>query len=150
MKKHLIAIGLFSMAGVASADNHVYAPYPEVYGRECANCHVAYPPELLTQAGWKQVMARLDKHFGVDASLDRKTADELSAFLASRASTRDRNAPTEATARLTRTSWFVREHRGAAAKTSFSDCASCHRDAANGDFSERGLRASLNPSGKER
>lgn len=150
MKKYLNGIVLLAAAGSAGAGNHVYAPYPEAYVRECASCHVAYPPELLTQAGWKQVMNQLDRHFGVDASLDRKTTDELAAFLAGRASTRDKNAPAEATARLTRTAWFMREHRGAAgAKTTFSDCAACHRDAASGDFSERGLRATTNRSGKE-
>lgn len=150
MKKYLIAIAMLTAAGSTGASSHVYAPYPDLYVRECASCHVAYPPELLTQVGWKQVMGRLDKHYGVDASLDKKTGEELTVFLASRASTRDKHSPSEATARLTRSNWFMREHREAAPnKTSFSDCAACHRGAAAGDFSERGLRSTPHSSSRE-
>lgn len=150
MNKYLIYIALLAATGSARASSHVYAPYPDLYVRECASCHVAYPPELLTQTGWKQVMARLDRHYGVDASLDKKTGEELAAFLTNRASTRDKHAPSEATARLTRSNWFVHEHREAApSKTSFSDCAACHRGAAAGDFSERGLRSTTHRSGRE-
>ncbi len=140
MKKALAFAALLIPAATPFAGDHVYAPYPAVYTQECASCHVAFPPELLTAPGWSRLMAQLDKHFGTDASLDAKTRDSLAAFLADRASRRDKHAPTEPTARLTKTAWFVREHRGAQPPKSFSDCAACHTQADQADFRERGLK----------
>ena len=50
-------------------------------------------------------------------------------------------APTEATARITKTHWFVKEHGTVPPKgKAFSDCAQCHTQAAQGDYSERSLK----------
>jgi hypothetical protein len=43
---------------------------PASYEAECASCHMAYPPALLSQQSWKNLMSGLSKHFGTDASLD--------------------------------------------------------------------------------
>ena len=148
MKRTLLAAALLSAtllsAATAFAGSHAYGPistWPASYVEECASCHVAYPPQLLTAPGWERVMAQLDKHYGTDASLDAKQRVTIADFLRVNASTRDKNAPTEPSGRLTRTSWFAREHGTTPpAKTKFSDCAACHTAADTGDYAERGIR----------
>ena len=142
-----LAVALF-MAEAAHADGKRFGPYPDVYMQECAACHVAYPPELMTKKGWATITSTLDKHFGADAGVDAKTRAALDSFLASRASTRERNAPTEPTARITRTAWFAHEHGSTPpAKTSFATCAACHTQAEKNDYSEGGIKV---PAGYNR
>lgn len=136
-----LASALAGAAHPAAAGDHAYGPYPAAYVEECASCHVAYPPQLLTAPGWRQVMAGLDKHFGSDASLDAQRRAAIAGFLQTNASRRDKHAPTEATARLSRTAWFAREHgKTPPAKISFANCAACHSGAENADYAERSLR----------
>ena len=142
MSKHLVtALALAASTSCALAEGHVYGAFPELYKQECASCHTAYPPELMTASGWKQLMGQLDRHFNADASLDAKTRVSIAGFLAARASGREKHAPTEATGRLTKTAWFVREHgKKASPGTPLSDCAACHTNAENADYSERSLK----------
>ncbi|MDP2752120.1 MAG: cytochrome C [Rhodocyclaceae bacterium] len=144
--KHILLTFALLTATAALADNYHYGPFPAHYVEECGSCHVAYPPQLLTSTGWQKVMAQLNKHYGVDASLDAKPRAAIADFLQRLASNRDKHAPTEATARMTNTTWFAHEHwKSSPAKTSFADCATCHTDAGKGDYSERSLKR---PAGK--
>lgn len=144
MNATVLAATLFATTA-AFAGSHAYGPYPATYVEECASCHVAYPPQLLTAAGWQQVMAQLDKHYGVDASVDAKRRVTIADFLQANASSREKHAPTEASARMTRTSWFAREHGATPpAKTTFANCAACHTAAERGDYAERGLKLPAN------
>jgi mono/diheme cytochrome c family protein len=124
------------------------APAPEaIYRRECGDCHLAYASRLLPAGTWRQVMTGLDRHFGVDASLDPATAAVISNWLVQgaaspRRSSRegseredgdeaeegekirgDRVVPggarpdDSASLRITTTPWFVREHREVPAAT---------------------------------
>lgn len=62
------------------------APRPrDTYQRECGDCHVAYPPRLLPAADWRRIVGTLDRHFGVDASLDAATSASIAAWLESNA-----------------------------------------------------------------
>lgn len=62
------------------------APSPrDTYQRECGDCHVAYPPRLLPAADWRRIVGTLDRHFGVDASLDAATSASIAAWLESNA-----------------------------------------------------------------
>ena len=78
-------------------------------------------------------------------SLDAKTSEEISRYLAAHAGRRD--APAGAEPRITETRWFAREHdevpaalwKGAAVKSP-ANCAACHTRADEGDYSERTLR----------
>lgn len=140
MKRALLTILLLT-AAAARAGDHAYGPLPASYVEECASCHVAYPPQLLTAPGWQRVMAQLEKHYGVDASIDAKRGATIGDFLQRSASTRDKHAPTEPSARLTRSSWFAREHGPTPpAGAAFADCAACHTAAAHADYSERSLK----------
>jgi hypothetical protein len=142
----LLPLLLAAAASTTFAGEHVYAPYTELYVRECASCHLAYPPELMTAPGWKRVMSQLDRHFGSDASLDTPTRDGVAAFLAQRASSREKHA------RISKTVWFVREHGTAPPpKISFANCSACHTRAEQADFNERSLRlpAGFRPSERD-
>ena len=106
------------------------------YRSECGSCHVAYPAKLLPASSWKQLMGRLDRHFGSDASLDAKTRDEIGRYLAANAGRR-RTAPPGPEPRITHTRWFLKEHRGEISPgKNPANCTACHAGAEQGDFDD--------------
>ena len=120
---------------------------PASYEAECASCHMAYPPALLSQQSWKNLMAGLSKHFGTDASLDPKTQTELTIWLLKNATSRQKYSETAPENRITKTSWFIRKHDEVntdvwkrASIKSPANCGACHIDAANGVFSEKNIK----------
>ena len=120
---------------------------PASYEAECASCHMAYPPALLSQQSWKNVMSGLSKHFGTDASVDPKTQTELTNWLVKNATTRQKYSETAPENRITKTSWFIRKHDEVKSEVwkrasikSPANCAACHSDAANGIFSEKNIK----------
>ena len=144
-----VALGLSSLAHADEHGAQRVALLPK-YQQECAACHIAYPPGLLPAASWQRLMSRLPQHFGTDASLDAATTKELSDWLKAHAGTskrvrRDPTPPPED--RISRAGWFAREHDEIPAKTwrlaavkSASNCAACHTQAEQGDFSEHNIR----------
>jgi hypothetical protein len=144
MRTLLIAalLGLASMHAIA--DKPRLPPDP-TYKAECGSCHVPYPPKLLPAQSWRGLMARLDRHFGSDASLDAKAGEHISRYLAAHAGRRD--VPPGVELRITETRWFRKEHDevpfalwGSATVKSPANCAACHTRADDGDYSERTLR----------
>ena len=134
---------------VAHAESAVRAPVLEAYTQECASCHMAYPAGLLPAASWQRLMGGLNKHYGVDASLDAATIKSLSAWLTNNAGSgkRARSEPTND--RITQADWFVREHNSREIPASVwkrpsvgsaSNCTACHAKAAQGDFNEDQVR----------
>ena len=125
-------------------------PLLPTYRQECAACHLAYPPGMLPAASWLRLMSNLPRHFGTDASLDTATANDIADWLRTHAASgrraqRDGAAPP--VDRITRSAWFVREHRDVSATAwarpsvkSPSNCAACHTRADQGDFSEHQVR----------
>jgi Dihaem cytochrome c len=122
------------------------SPLP-AYQQECAACHLAYPPGMLPAASWQRVMGTLSRHYGTDASLDPAAVKAISAWLSANAGTykRVREEPPED--RITRSAWFVRKHDEVPAAAwkrpavkSAANCAACHAQADQGDFSERNVR----------
>jgi len=141
------AVGVI-VAGGALADERLRAapPLPQ-YQQECTSCHIAYPPGLLPAVSWQRVMAGLARHYGVDASTDAATAREIASWLAvnARIGERVREAPMDD--RITRSAWFLREHKEIAAATwklpavgTPANCGGCHTQAERGDFDERNIR----------
>ncbi|MGE5490658.1 MAG: diheme cytochrome c [Actinomycetota bacterium] len=125
-------------------------PVNGTYKEECGSCHVAYPPQLLSASAWQSVMARLDRHFGMDASLDAAKAQEIGRFLAANAGGQERFDP-GADPRITATPWFRRKHRDghdglsaaiwkSPAVKSPANCEACHRSAAQGAYGEDDIR----------
>jgi hypothetical protein len=88
-------------------------------------------------------MKDLGKHFGSDASLDAKTHREISDWLQTQASTRDKHATGGKAPRLSETTSFRKHHRGLslpAKTTSIAQCNACHTRAEQGDFGEGSLK----------
>ncbi|MBP6339039.1 MAG: diheme cytochrome c [Vitreoscilla sp.] len=145
----LFAAMLLAAATLAHADDHGrrVAPNPS-YVKECSDCHVAFPVQMLTAASWSRLMGKLPRHFGSDASLDPATTSELTSWLTTNAGTPGKRAtenPPED--RITRSAWFVRKHDEVAAGTwqrpaikSAANCAACHPRAADGNYNERDIR----------
>jgi hypothetical protein len=127
-----IALALASLP--AAADKPRLPPDP-AYKAECGSCHVAYPPGLLPASSWRELMARLDKHFGSDASLEAKLQADIGRYLAAHAGRRA--APPGPEPRITRTRWFLKEHRKEIpAGKNPADCASCHQGAETGIYED--------------
>jgi len=138
-----LAFVLALAAASAQADSgRLRSPMNADYTSECASCHLAYPPGLLSAPAWQRLMGGLPSHFGTDASVDPATQAALTAWLVAHAgSTRVDAAPPQE--RITRSAWFERKHRRIAASVwqrpsikSASNCAACHRDAAAADFDD--------------
>lgn len=136
-------------ASVWADDDHGHAkqrgaaPVNPVYQRECAACHMAYPPGLLPAASWRALTADLPHHFGSDASLDAPTVNQLTQWLVKYADSGPR-APQD---RITRMPWFVHEHDEVAASVwrrpsikTAGNCVACHRGAEQGQFNEHDIR----------
>jgi hypothetical protein len=122
-------------------------PLLPAYQQECGACHIAYPPGLLPAASWQRLSANLPRHFGVDASLDPATTKTLADWLGAHAASGQRAVAPPPEDRITRSTWFVREHDEVPAATwklpavkSAALCAACHTQADQGDFSERNIR----------
>lgn len=128
----------------ALADDLPAAPKQAAWQAECGSCHVAYPPALLDAAGWRTVMAGLERHFGSDASLDAKTRDEIGQFLQRHAGKSARLAAPDG--RLTGTAWFRHEHEEVPARVwrtevkSPAQCQACHTGAVQGRYGEGEIR----------
>lgn len=139
--RYAILVACLSTGAAAHAGNHQYGPYPAQYAEECGSCHVPYPPQRMTQAGWETQMRNLKQHYGTDASVDDAANKAILSYLVANASPKEKNAPTEPSARLTKTRWFVKEHGGTPPKgQSFSNCNGCHTQAEKGDYTERTLK----------
>jgi hypothetical protein len=145
----LLGLAALLLSPLAQADR-VDAPQLPAYQQECGACHLAYPPGLLPAASWQHLMANLPRHFGSDASLDKAPHQQISGWLQANAGSfkkvaRDPSPPPQD--RISLAPWFVRKHHEIAASTwqrkaigSAANCVACHAQAAEGDFSEHGVR----------
>lgn len=122
-------------------------PRLPAYQAECAACHIAYPPGLLGAKSWQHIMAGLPKHFGVDASLDAASTQTIAAWLTAQAGTGRRFSDVPPENRITKSSWFFRQHDEVSASVfkrpavgGASNCAACHKRAADGNFDEHEVR----------
>lgn len=133
MSRRLFLVAL-AFALPAQADGPKLPPDP-VYRSECGSCHVPYPPKLLPRSSWRQLMDNLGRHFGGDASVDAKTEAHLREFLALHAGRRA--APPGPEPRITRTPWFLKEHRDEIpAGRNPADCLACHERANDGFYDD--------------
>lgn len=148
MKTYFLIPLLALLAMPASASKMgMPADAPKSYEAECASCHMAYPPGLLGQKSWQNIMSGLDKHFGTDASLDPKTQTEITQWLMKNAATKEKYSALAPENRITKTSWFIRKHDEVRADVwkragvkSPANCTACHADATKGDFNEDKIR----------
>ena len=103
----------------------------QLWTSECGCCHMAFPPALLAKDDWHILMEGLDKHFGVNASLDTKSSDEIAAYLERYAgSSWSYSSDSQ---RITETNWFVKKHQASIRLVqkgrikNLVDCVACHK-----------------------
>ncbi len=135
----------FAAAALPAAADDLRTPPDPLYKEECGSCHVAYPPQLLPQRAWDELMSGLERHFGTNASLDPKTSEAIARYLA--AHSMRRAVVTGAPPRITDTRWFRKEHDEVPphawtrpAVKSPANCAACHAGAEDGQFSDDDVR----------
>ncbi len=148
--KH-VCIGLTGLLGLTFATTALSGgssplPLNANFEKECTSCHVAYRPNFLPKASWQKVMASMDKHFGVDATLSPDDHKEISDWLNTTALEVGEQPPEN---RPTKAFWFTHQHgpkkirpevwRRASVKSP-ANCDACHVDAAKGDFEEDNIR----------
>lgn len=139
---------LCGLCGAYAGDHNLQpAQALPAYGQECAACHLAYPPALLPAESWQRIMAGLSRHYGTDASLEAAQVQAIGRWLNSEAGTYKKVRAVPEQDRITRSDWFVREHRKVAPAVwqlpsvkSPAQCAACHTRAEVGSFRERELR----------
>ncbi|MBI5970537.1 MAG: diheme cytochrome c [Deltaproteobacteria bacterium] len=151
----LIAGGFAAAAGPAIAgDGEKLFPVVDnqVYAQECSLCHYLYQPGLLPERSWEKLMKESNDHFGENLGLDEKTASEILSYLKANCAEKTRNKRAKrilssvggaVPLRVTETPYMKGEHRRIKAEVfkrpsiqSFSNCAACHKTAAQGDFDE--------------
>lgn len=161
--KKLIVMALIGTAASAAAAALILPAlaegqrYPAVTHeatlKECSACHIVFQPQMLPARSWEAVMAGLDDHFGENAALDPKTAEDIKTFLVANAAdakgvksrwTRGL-AKTDAPLRISETPYFRRAHNEVSAAAfkrkeigSAANCAACHKGAEKGLYMEPG------------
>jgi hypothetical protein len=147
--KQILVIFAACLPLVAHADKlRLPADTPSTYQKECAACHVAFPPSLMMADDWKKVLASLDNHYDDEVILDEKTRRSLEDFLLKNAGgTKVGSGGTAQGSplpRLTGTLWFTRKHREVPKAdwrnpkvNTPSNCTACHKQAEQGSYSER-------------
>lgn len=138
---------LWLMAPALSAKMPMPADMPKSYEAECASCHMAYPPGLLSEKSWQNIMGGLTKHFGTDASIDEKERAEIAGWLKANAATKPKYSELAPENRITKTAWFIRKHDEIRADVwkrpsikSPANCGACHTNASEGIFSEKNIK----------
>lgn len=147
--KKILPLLLFSLlvSSALAAKMPIPSDAPKSYEDECTSCHMAYPPGLLGEKSWQNIMGNLSKHFGADASIDIKDQAELTNWLKRNAATKQKYSELAPENRITKTSWFIREHDEIGAAVwkrpsikSAANCGACHTSAAEGIFSEKNVK----------
>lgn len=131
-------------AAVRADDDRLRTATPSpLYRQECGSCHMAFPPGLLPAVSWQRIMQGLDKHYGVDASLEAADIRAISQWLQGNSGTYKRVAEAPPEDRITRSAWFARKHREVRdsvwrrpAVGGRANCQACHGGADQGDFDD--------------
>jgi len=120
-----------------------------VYAENCSDCHGVYSPSLLPAESWVKLMAKLDSHFGDDASLDQATTEQVKAYLVAHSAGSVETKPSAVfmdvspkdPTRITASPFWVKTLKfipdsAFAAKPVYSkgNCFACHSDAESGWF----------------
>ncbi len=149
LMKALGSLSILALVPVAQADDDYRLRIDKLpaYQQECSACHLAYPPALLPAQSWKRIMSNLGNHYGIDASLDDATVNQISIWLLSNAGGHKaaRSAPDQD--RITESAWFKRKHDEIDTQIwlrpkikSPANCAACHTQADRGDFEDDNVR----------
>ena len=152
----VLAFFLIMWNGLSAMQDSRWRPitYLDAYLNNCGDCHHAHHPSLRTADMWERIVRGLEDHYGEDATVGRRTAEEILAFLKANDATR---FDTEAAVRLGRVEtpdlrissvpWWKKRHEGipqqvfaSPAVGSPANCNACHRDAQTGRFDDARIR----------
>jgi hypothetical protein len=148
MNRVLLMVAAMAATAPAFADRMpIPSDAPPAFKAECGGCHLPFPPALLSAPDWRQVMSRLDKHYGDNASIDAATRREIETFLVNNAGSGRRTEGAGSGGvppRLTFTNWFRQEHDEVPTQVwrdkrvgSAANCPACHSRAEAGSYRER-------------
>lgn len=151
-------LGLLTMApSFADGGRTMPRTVLPAYTQECGACHVPFPPGMLPARSWQRVMGGLDRHYGSDASLDPALTRQIGDWLQAHAGTGTRAVQEPPQDRITRSGWFMREHREIdpavwtlPSVKSAANCAACHVGAETGRFDDDALRTPAGLSLRQR
>ena len=134
-------------AGVVPVNNPQYA-------EECGACHFPYQPGLLPARSWDRLIDTLSNHFGENAELPSEDAMAIRDYLLNNAADKSGYTralsrkmmkslrPSMVPARISSMPYFIEKHseipnimvEDNSQIGSFSNCDSCHKQAAKGSF----------------
>lgn len=135
----------------------VSSPQKKLYINECASCHMAYQAEFLPKSSWNKMLNTLEKHFGVDATVEPEDKQALFTYLKENAA--DSKSVSrhfykmarsikgnDVVLRISQTPYFKKEHRGIRQNLieqkevkSISNCVACHQQAERGNYGENSI-----------
>jgi hypothetical protein len=135
---------------VAQGDERIMPVTDPLTLKECGECHMAFPPSLLSAGSWEVIMANLDKHYGENASLPEKDTAAITAYLTASAGrwgspgvSGSRDGTEVSLPRFTESRHFAHEHKrytpdrlARKGIKSILDCVACHRGAEQGYFDD--------------
>ena len=142
-----------------TASHHAAVDYEKehpLFAKECASCHLLYPPSLLPERSWRRMMAGLENHFGDDASLDPAETRSILEYLVANAAEHStseasvkilKSLPNQDIIAVTQTPFWKRTHRDIAPAVfdrdpvkSSANCKACHGDIERGVIEDRAIR----------
>jgi hypothetical protein len=130
---------------------------PPLYKKECASCHMAFPPNILPTESWKNMMATLQDHFGDDATIDDAAKQEIENYLVKNAAETSKEEASlkfirsigtgNPPARITDIPYWKQKHSPIhqaiylrSAIKSKINCVACHKLAEFGSFEDTDIR----------
>ncbi len=153
----LLALGLFIVVwnGLSASPDTRWrqVTYIKAYSDNCGDCHHAHHPSLRTSDMWERIVRGLEDHYGEDATVGKKTEEEILAFLKANGA---EFFDTEAAVRLGRVEtqdlrissapWWKKRHEriprnvfASAEVGSPANCNACHQDAETGRFDDANI-----------
>jgi hypothetical protein len=149
---YAVIIGFAATALAEGGGNLPPVDHPATM-KECGDCHMVFPPQMLPMRSWRAIMSDLANHFGDNATLPDPTRADIEAYLVANAADSPGNGyakgflrgiPAGKTPlRITDTNYWKNAH-GEVSAAAFSDpqvkkpsnCVACHRNAKQGQYGE--------------
>ena len=147
---------MFGCAAAALAEGVANLPpidHPATL-KECGDCHLPFPPQMLPMRSWRAIISNLADHFGDNATLPDRARADIEAYLIANAADAPGDSfgqrflrgisPGATPLRITATNFWKRAH-GEVPAAAFADprvktpanCEACHRNARQGQFGEQ-------------
>jgi hypothetical protein len=143
----IMLIGMLAQSSALHASGNHSVPVNPTYLQECGSCHVAYPARMLPATSWQALMSGLDKHFGVNATLEDNVRQDILQYLQASARRGETGNEGKPILRITEARWFRNEHDEISQRIwqmpsvkSPANCSACHTAAEQGIYSEHQIR----------